>query len=142
MAALAKIVRIPLSADESLTTDHSMIKIVETRAASIIQTKTGKNGGIHRTRHLWTIAHAAGVAIFPGNHPGTTIQTAAVAHLCGAWPHRTLVGDFQMFATDEIAEDVVTNPAKVENGYLPVFNGPGLGVELDEDRIKHLRLDV
>jgi L-alanine-DL-glutamate epimerase-like enolase superfamily enzyme len=141
MAALARGSRIVLSADESLTTSHSLVKIAQQRAASVIQTKTGKNGGIHYTRGLWSLAHAAGIGIFPGNHPGTTIQTASVAHLCAAWPHPTLVGDFQMFATDEITEDVVTKPARTKDGFLPIPEGPGLGLELDEDRIKHLRVD-
>jgi L-alanine-DL-glutamate epimerase-like enolase superfamily enzyme len=141
MASLARAVRIPLSADESVTTDHSLMKIAEQRAASIIQTKTGKNGGIHYSRALWQIAHAAGIGIFPGNHPGTSIQTASVAHLCAAWPHPLLVGDFQIFATDLISEDVVTRPATMKDGYLAIPEGPGLGVEIDEDRVEHLRLD-
>jgi muconate cycloisomerase len=141
MASLARAVRIPLSADESVTTDHSLMKIAEQRAASIIQTKTGKNGGIHYSRALWQIAHAAGIGIFPGNHPGTSIQTASVAHLCAAWPHPLLVGDFQIFATDMISEDVVTRPATMKDGYLAIPEGPGLGVEIDEDRVEHLRLD-
>jgi L-alanine-DL-glutamate epimerase-like enolase superfamily enzyme len=141
MAALARTIRIPLSADESLITDHSLIKIAEQRAASVIQTKTGKNGGIHYCRALWQIAHAAGISIFPGNHPGTSVQTAAVAHLCAAWPHELLVGDFQVFATDMISEDVVVRPAVTKDGYLEVPTGPGLGFEIDEDRLKHVRLD-
>lgn len=141
MASLARSVRIPLSADESVTTDHSLVKIAEQRAASVIQTKTGKNGGIHHTRTLWQIARAAGISIFPGNHPGTSVQTAAVAHLCAAWPHPLLVGDFQMFATDMISEDVVTRPARTSDGHLAVSDEPGLGVEIDEDRLERLRLD-
>jgi muconate cycloisomerase len=141
MASLSRAVRIPLSADESLTTNHSLIKIAEQRAAAIIQTKTGKNGGIHYCRALWQIAHAAGIGIFPGNHPGTSVQTAAVAHLCAAWPHPLLVGDFQIFATDMISADVVTRPAVMKDGHLAIPEGPGLGVEIDEERVKALRLD-
>ena len=141
MAALTRAVRIPLSADESVTTTHSMAKIAEMRAASIIQTKIGKNGGIHNCRALWQIAHAFGIGIFPGNHPGTSIQVASVAHLCAAWPHDLLVGDFQIFATDLNSDDVVSKPTRTQDGYVAVPMGPGLGIELDEDRIEHLRLD-
>jgi muconate cycloisomerase len=141
MAALARAVRIPLSADESLTTTHSMAKIAEMRAASVVQTKIGKNGGIHNCRELWQTAHAFGIGIFPGNHPGTSIQTASVAHLCAAWPHELLVGDFQVFATDLNAEDVVSEPARMKDGHVEVPTGPGLGIELDNARIEHLRLD-
>jgi L-alanine-DL-glutamate epimerase-like enolase superfamily enzyme len=141
MAALARSVSIPISADESLTTTHSLMKIAQQRAASVIQTKVGKNGGIHYIRSLWQIAHAAGIGIFPGNHPGSSVQTASVAHLCAAWPHALLVGDFQMFATDQNSDDVVTRPMRTKDGHLAVPEGPGLGIEIDEARLRRLRLD-
>jgi muconate cycloisomerase len=95
MAALAKSVRIAISADESLTTPQSLIEISRREAARVIQTKSGKNGGIHTIRRLWQIAEAVGIGIFPGNHPSTSVNVAAVAHLAAAWPGELLVGDFQ-----------------------------------------------
>jgi len=141
MADLARNTGVVLSADESLTTDHSLIEIIRRRAAAMIQTKTGKNGGIHYTRQLWTIAHAGGIGIFPGNHPGTSIHTLSVAHLCAAWPHPLITGDFQQFSVEEITQDVVKYPVKVKDGYIEVPMAPGLGLELDEDRLRHLRID-
>jgi L-alanine-DL-glutamate epimerase-like enolase superfamily enzyme len=40
-----------------------------------------------------------------------------------------------------IAEDIVTEPLKMEGRYVYLPDRPGLGLELDEDRIKHLRID-
>lgn len=141
MAALAASCATPISADESLGSGHSLIEIVRRRAASVIQTKTAKNGGIHHIRRLWTIAEEAGIGIFPGNHPGTSVATAAVAHLCTAWPGRLLVGDFQTGSTSMLAADVVTDPVRVVNGAIRAPDGPGLGVELDDEQLNRFRVD-
>jgi muconate cycloisomerase len=140
MALLARTVNIPLSADESVSTDTSLIEIIKRRAASIIQTKVGKNGGIHYTRKLWTIADAAGIGIFPGNHPATSIAAASVAHLCAAWPSLRIVGDFQAGACDMLGADIVKSPLEVHDGYVIVPDGPGLGMELDQEKIRKFRV--
>ena len=142
MAAICRAVAIPISADESLTTDHSLVEIVRRQAAGIIQTKTGKNGGIYYTRKLWEIADAAGIGIFPGNHPSTSVATASVAHLCAAWPALPVVGDFQTGLCDMLATDIATTPLCVEDGCVQIPAGPGLGIELDEDKLKRFRLDT
>ena len=45
-------------------------------------------------RKLWTIAAAAGLRIYPGNHPSTSIATVSVVHLAAAWPGPLLEGAF------------------------------------------------
>lgn len=142
MEELARSVAIPLSADESLSDDHSLMRIAKKRAAAVVQTKTAKNGGLHNIRTLWTIAKAADIGIFPGNHPGTSVATAAVAHLCTAWQGPLLVGDFQTGSTSMLSADIVRNPISVVDGHVSVSDAPGLGVELDEDQIRRFRLDV
>ncbi|WP_119462629.1 enolase C-terminal domain-like protein [Rhodospirillaceae bacterium SYSU D60014] len=141
MAALASSVSVPLSADESLNTDHSLVEIVRRRAAAVVQTKTGKNGGIHGIRRLWAIAQAAGIGIFPGNHPGTSVATAAVAQTCIAWPGPLLVGDFQTGSASMLGADIVREPIRVVDGSVRVPDVPGLGVEIDEAQLKRFRID-
>ena len=142
LTELNRRINIPISADESLSTEHSLLEIIKKRAASIVQTKVGKNGGIHYSRRLWTIAEAAGIGVFPGNHPATSVAVASVAHLCASWPVLRIVGDFQSGASDLITSDIVKSPLKVDKGYIRVPEGPGLGVELDEDKLAQFRADL
>jgi muconate cycloisomerase len=142
MASLARAVRIPLSADESLTDDHSLMAIAQLGAASVMQTKSAKNGGIDGTRRLWQMARAAGIGIFPGNHPSTGLNVAAVAHLAAATPYRLLVGDFQTGCVDMIAEDVLSEPIVVVDGKLRVPRGAGFGVDLDPEKVAKYRVDT
>ena len=58
------------------------------------------------------------------------------------WMSRLLVGDFQQFAHSELVHDVVTRPITVENGHMPVPQGPGLGLELDEAMLERARIDA
>ncbi|HEX2546571.1 MAG TPA: enolase C-terminal domain-like protein, partial [Ramlibacter sp.] len=142
MAHLARAVNIPLSADESLTDAQSLLEIARAGAARVIQTKSAKNGGIHGIRKIWTVAQALGVDIFPGNHPSTGINVAAVAHLCAAWPGRLLVGDFQTGLVGMLAEDILQQTVRVADGQVTVPGGPGLGVALDEDKLRRYRADL
>ena len=140
LAALSRAVRIPVAADEALSTDHSLIEIIRRRAAAMIQTKIAKNGGILGCRRLWTIAGAAGLGIFPGNHSSTSIATASVAHLCASWPGPLCEGDFAHGILEVLASDIVTSPVRFENGEIVVPDGPGLGIELDEEKVAAYRV--
>jgi muconate cycloisomerase len=79
--------------------------------------------------------------IYPGNHPSTSVATAAVAQICAAWPMPLMEGVFAVGVSGALAADVVTNPIVPDNGEIAVPTGPGLGVELDMDRIASLRID-
>ncbi len=142
LAALARSVAIPIMADECVSTDHSLIDVIRRRAATVVQTKVAKNGGIYYIRRLWDLARAAGMRIYPGNHPSTSVATASVAHMCAAWPDPLMEGVFAVGVSGALADDVATDPIKPVNGEIPIPAGPGLGVELDEDRIAALRVDV
>lgn len=141
MAELARRVDIPMIADECVSTDRDLIAVISKRAASIVQTKVAKNGGIWHTRRLWEIADAAGLRICPGNHPCTSIATLSVAHLAGAWPGPLFDGPFTVGALT-LAEDVVTEPVRLEGSQVRVPDAPGLGVTLDEDKIRRFRVDA
>jgi muconate cycloisomerase len=132
---------IPLMADECVASDHDLIDIIRRRVATVVQTKIAKNGGMWNNRKLWTIANAAGMRIYPGNHPGTSIVSAGVLHVAASWPGELLEGPFAVGIHGLIAEDIVTEPLKSDGPYVHLPSGPGLGLELDEDRVKHLRLD-
>lgn len=142
MAALARATSIPLMADESVSTEHSLLDIVRKRAASSAQTKIAKNGGLWRIQKLWHLLGAAGMGINPGNHPCTSLATASVAQLCAAWPDPLMAGVFAVGVSGALAEDIVERPIRPIDGEIATPEGPGLGVTLDEAAIRHLRADA
>lgn len=141
MAELARRIDIPLMSDECVSTRQDLLEVIKRRAANAVQSKVAKNGGIWHGRALWTIAATAGLRIYPGNHPSTSIATMSVAQQAAAWPGPLLDGAFAV-GLENLAEDVVTEPVLMEGNAIRVNDAPGLGVTLDEDRVKHLRVDL
>jgi L-alanine-DL-glutamate epimerase-like enolase superfamily enzyme len=141
LAALCRATSIPIMADESVSTDHSLLEVIRRRAATVVQTKIAKNGGMYRVWRLWALASAAGMRIYPGNHPSTSVATAAVAQLCAAWPGPLMEGVFAVGVSGALGADIVTEPIVPVNGEIKVPSGPGLGVELDSDAISRYRID-
>ena len=141
MAELARRVSIPIIADESVSDEHALIDIIKRRAASGMQSKEAKHGGIWHIRKLWIIAEAAGMRIYPGNHPSVSVATAGVAHLAAAWPGQLSEGTFAYGVSGDLAEDIVTEPILTRGNLVPVPEGPGLGLTLDEEKISRLRID-
>lgn len=142
MAALARAVTMPLMADESVSTEQSLLDIIRKRAASSAQTKIAKNGGIHRIQRLWHLLATAGLGINPGNHPSASVATASVAHMCAAWPQPVMAGVFAVGVSGALADDIVEVPIRPVNGEIAVPEGAGLGVTFDEAAIKRLRVDI
>lgn len=141
LAELARRIDIPMMADECVGSTHDLLDVIKHRAATVVQTKVAKNGGIWHMRKLWTLAEAADMRIYPGNHPCTSVATAAVAHLAAAWPGPLLDGAFAVGISGAFAKDVVRDPLVVENGAVRVPDGPGLGVTLDDEAIAAMRID-
>jgi len=141
LAELARRIDIPMMADECIGSTHDLLDVIKHRAATVVQTKVAKNGGIWHMRKLWTLAEAADMRIYPGNHPCTSVATAAVAHLAAAWPGPLLDGAFAVGISGAFARDVVRDPLVVENGAVRVPDGPGLGVTLDDEAIAAMRID-
>jgi L-alanine-DL-glutamate epimerase-like enolase superfamily enzyme len=65
-----------------------------------------------------------------------------VAHLCAAWPTLPVVGDFQTGLCDMLATDIATEPLAVQDGCVRIPDRPGLGIDLDEEKLKRFRLDI
>jgi len=142
MAELARTVDMPIMADESVSTDHSLLEVIRKRAATVVQTKTAKNGGIHYLRNLWALAKAAGMRIYPGNHPSTSVATSSVAQMCAASPEPVMEGVFAVGVSGALADDIVENPIRPIDGEIPVLDGPGFGVTLDEDKLEKYRIEI
>jgi L-alanine-DL-glutamate epimerase-like enolase superfamily enzyme len=40
-----------------------------------------------------------------------------------------------------LAEDVAVKPLRIDNGHVEVLDGPGLGIEIDEHRVRRRQHD-
>jgi muconate cycloisomerase len=142
-AALAELRRdtpTPIMADESVFTLQDAWLLTTHRAADILSVYPGKHGGIAATAEIIAVAKAAGLRCTIGSNLELGIGTSAMLHVAAAFPEV----DTDSFPADTIGPfyhdaDLITRPLDLGPPYALVPDGPGLGVELDEEQLKRWR---
>ncbi|MEA3113102.1 MAG: muconate cycloisomerase [Caballeronia sp.] len=127
---------IEVIADEVLTDASTALLLSAKGAASVFALKPNRDGGVINTKRLAGIANAAGIKLYGGTALETSLGTAASAILYGSIPELQLGSE--LFGPLRLECDLAGAPLSVRNGVLDVPTGPGLGVTLDEDRIREL----
>ena len=139
-AELAKQIRTPVCLDESITSARSAADAIALGACSIINIKAGRVGGYLEAVRVHDVAQANGIPVWCGGMLETGLGRAANVALA-ALPGFTLPGDTS--ASDRYyRQDVTTQPFVLEDGYVRVPSGPGLGVEPDRDVLAGLTKSV
>lgn len=94
------------------------------------------SGGPTHVRRLFALAEAAGLKCLIGTDQESDLGTAAQIHLGVAMPNLELPCD--PMGPVLYTASAAKNPIRVEGSYLYPPEGPGLGVELDEEKLKQL----
>ena len=140
LAALRRHTDIPIMADESAFTSKDIWHLTALNAVDIISVYPGKNGGIQATVEAVHTAKAAGIPCAMGSNLELGIGTAAMLHLGAALPtiaSEQFPGDFIGPLYHEV--DMLTSPLTLGPGAAQVPEGPGLGVEIDEQQLEKYR---
>ncbi len=151
MAEVARRVDTPIMADESAWTPQDVIEIVQKKAADIISIYTTKPGGIFKAKKVAAVAEAAGLKCNVNGSVETGVGNAANIHLAASTSVVTF-GCVVPVSTPRGAgkkgiagiyyqDDIIKEAFEFSDGDIVVSAKPGLGVELDEDKLKHYRLD-
>jgi L-alanine-DL-glutamate epimerase-like enolase superfamily enzyme len=129
---LRRLSPVPIATGEVLTRRQSFRPYIERHAVDIIQPDATKCGGL---TEAWRIAWAAyehNVRWVPHGW-NTAIGLAADLQLAGAMPVATYV---EYLTPSPYIEELVTDPFAVDaDGYLPIRDRPGLGIELNRDAL-------
>jgi muconate cycloisomerase len=151
MAEVAKRVDTPIMADESAWTPQDVLEIAQKKAADIISLYTTKPGGIFKAKKVAAVAEAAGLkcnvngSVETGVGNAANIQlaasTAVVEFDCVVPVSTPKDADRKGIAGIYYQDDIVTERFDFSDGNISVSMKPGLGIELDEDKLKHYRLD-
>jgi len=145
LAAVAARIESPVMADESAWTVRDILELHELEAAACFSCYVTKPGGLHRARQQAEVAAALGFVCDIGGSIELGIGNAANLHLGAALsiaelPSVCPVTKPAGTAGPEIAgiyytDDVVTTPFRFEDGRVFCPEGPGLGVEVDTDKL-------
>ena len=151
MAEVVKRVDTPIMADESAWTPQDILEIVAKKAADMISLYTTKPGGMFKAKKVAAVAEAAGLPCNVNGSVETGVGNAANIHLAASTGVVTLACVLPVSAPKEkrqhgiagvyYQDDIVREAFEFSDGEILVSARPGLGVELDEDKLKHYRLD-
>jgi len=131
LAEVARETDIPIALGENESTLFGFREIVERRAADILQPSITKVGGITEFRKIAALAQAANRPIAPHSFyfgPGL----AATLHMAATWGGTTPVE----FPTGEHETSFLAGPIRPRDGFVELPQGPGLGVEINDDAIR------
>ncbi|WDZ80008.1 muconate/chloromuconate family cycloisomerase (plasmid) [Ensifer adhaerens] len=141
-AALGRLVRrfpVALMADESLTGPESAFEIAKTKGADVFAVKIEQSGGLFNAQRVAAIADAAGIELYGGTMLEGGIGTVASAHVFSTFAN--LQWGTELFGPLLLTEEILATPLDYSDFELTVPDGPGLGIELDEDRLKFFARD-
>jgi o-succinylbenzoate synthase len=134
MARLRNRVRVPLAADESVSSQRDARNAVEQDACSLATVKLAKVGGIAEALEI-----AAILPVYLSSALEGPIGIAAAAHAVQALPDRAVTrGLAHGLATERLFARTVGRGTALEGDSLTLPDAPGLGVEVDEDALAAL----
>jgi muconate cycloisomerase len=135
MARLRARSRVPLMADEAVFSAHDAATIGAAGAADVVSLKLVKHGGLLATHRVAAVCEAAGMELYGGCLLESSV--GAAAHLQVFASMRNLPWHCEHFGPQILVDDLVTEPLAFEDFNILLPSGPGLGVTLDEDKIRH-----
>jgi galactonate dehydratase len=144
LAQLAQLVSTPIALGERLHSRWDFKPFFEAGAVDIIQPDLSHCGGILEARRIAAMAEAYDVAVAP-HCPLGPLALAACLQVAATAPnvalqemslgiHYNVGGDLYTFCKDPA-------PLTANDGWLSVPQGPGLGIDIDEEAVREADKD-
>lgn len=128
LRVVAQAIDVPLATGERLVGRPAFRDLLELRCVAIAQPDICHAGGLSETRRIAGMAETYGVWVAPHNPLGP-IATMHNLHLAAATPNWLI--QEQMRASAPWFSDVISQAIEPIEGWLPLPEGPGLGVDVD-----------
>lgn len=135
---LQKEMKTPICLDESIVTFEDARKAIEYGCCKIINIKMGRVGGLFEAKRIHDLCLERSIPVWCGGMIEFGISRAhniALATL----PGFTIPGDISA-SSRFWEEDIITPEIKVENGWVNVPSGNGIGVQINQKRLKEITI--
>ena len=135
MAKVAARTGVPLATNMCVTTFAEIQEAFTTGAVQVVLSDHHYWGGLRNTQQLAAVCRAFGVGISMHSNTHLGISLAAMTHVAATVPdlHHACDSHYPWQS-----EDVLTERLTFDGGRVAVPDAPGLGVELDRDRLEFL----
>lgn len=139
-ARLAAFTAIPLAAGERMYSRFEFKRVLEGGGIAILQPDLSHAGGITECHKIAAMAEAHDVALAPHCPLGPValaacLQVDLVAY--NAMLQEQSMGIHYNRGAELLDYVINKDDFRVESGYIRALTKPGLGVEVDEDRVRH-----
>ncbi|MBN3851408.1 mandelate racemase/muconate lactonizing enzyme family protein [Paraburkholderia sp. Ac-20342] len=134
MAEVRRRTSIPIDAGQSEMSAAGVRRLVEGGSVDIINFDASEAGGITEWRRAATLAQLHGLRV--GHHEESQIAMQMIA----AIPNGLCVECFEA-DRDPLWAGLIANRPNPKNGVIQIPQGPGFGLQLDWDMVKHYRVN-
>lgn len=132
---LTELSPVKIAHGEVLTRRQSFVPYFQRRAMDIVQPDVSKVGGLSEMRRIAWMAEEHGIELIPHGW-NTAVGVAADIHFMAFLPSRTFV---EFNVGNPFIEELIDKPFRLDaEGCLAVPTGPGLGINLDRERLQYL----
>lgn len=135
MAEVAARTGVPLATNMCVTTFAEIPEAFAKGAVQVVLSDHHYWGGLHHTRQLAAVCRTFGVGVSMHSNTHLGISLAAMTHVAATVPNLHHACDSHY---PWQSEDVLTERLTFDGGRVTVSDAPGLGVELDRDRLAFL----
>lgn len=139
MKKLLSATALTIALDEAAIGLPFVIEMIRREAVEGLAIKVSKVGGIHYARQMCDLALNAGLTLIGSGLMDAPIGFAASVQLFAAYGIRLPV---DLNGPQFIAEDYLAQPLPVRDQVAYVPEGPGLGVTIDEDKVRRFALPL
>jgi len=132
MGEIKRLCNLPIATGERFTTVFEWQQLLHNDACAYIRPDVCLSDGLTGSKKAAAMAEAHHVKVIPHN-PLSPVSTAACVQLDACIPNFALqeyTGE-----SEPPKSDLLVDPLKLDNGFLVVPEGPGLGIELNDEAL-------
>lgn len=148
-AHVRSMLRIPIAGGEAEYTRFGFRDFISEGCVDIVQPDICVCGGISEVKQIFALSSSSNLRLIP-HVWGSGIALSAGLQVCAALPPMPFthvpvplqnepVIEFDR-TRNPLRDDLLTEPFAFADGYVDVPQGPGLGVEVNEDALAHYRV--
>ena len=134
VAEVRRAISTPVVTGETLYTKEDFARVFEKRAADILNPDICAVGGLQQMLDIAAMAQPHAIAISPHNYNSTIVGLAATVHFSAVIPNFLIAECF--INLNEACDEIGSPGLKVEDGWIDLPTAPGLGVDIDVERMR------
>jgi L-alanine-DL-glutamate epimerase-like enolase superfamily enzyme len=134
---VARSTTIPLMGDESCTNLTEVRRQLDMGVVSVISIKVARTG-FAISQRITHLCEAESVANLCGTQADSSIGVICGAHFAASCRNVKLASELTGFM--DMVDDLLVETPKIENGMITLSNQPGLGIAIDEAKLRQYRI--